>query len=715
MRTPWIVPLESVTADLAPEVGGKALALARLGETGERVPRGAAVTASAYREFLRRTGLGARIRMELTRRPLESLRWEELWDASLRIRSLFLRAPWPTGLREDLIRGLEPLGEAPRAVRSSAPGEDGGTSSFAGLHETFLMVRGAEETLEALRKVWASLWSDGALMYRRELGLDPRRSAMGAVVQEMVEGDRSGVAFGQDPTDPSRSVVEAVWGLNQGLVDGSVEPDRWLLDRRTGAVREHRPALREHRVGPAPGGVALVPLDPSHRDAPPLEAGDLGRIHGLAMRAEGRFGAPQDVEWTFRGPDLWVLQSRPITTLAQGKDKRSWYRSLTRSFENLKALRRTLEEEILPGMGRDGAAFRERDPVGLSDRDLGEEILRREEAGRLWTRAYRDACIPFAHGVRLFLQVANDRLRPEDPYLFLGLLQGEPTETGRRNGLFLEAAALVQQGRDPKGPTPEDRRLGDLLETLEASLGAELGLEGPEARRGLESLLARTPLGTREAGKDRETLEAAYRGGFGEAEGDFAAELLDLARASWRLRDDDNLILERVLSGAAAALQEGRRRLGDPLLPPLETATRLGATPRELPEPVDLRFGLASGSPAPGSPEAGTPRQLTGQPAGPGVAQGPARVVRSREDCLDFQPGEVLVCDAVDPSMTFVVPLASAVVERRGGMLIHGAIVAREYGLPCVTGVEGATERLRTGEPLWVDGYLGLVVRQEVR
>ena len=78
MRAPWIVPLESVTADLAPEVGGKALALARLGETGEPVPRGAAVTVSAYREFLRRTGLGARIRMELTRRPLESLRWEEL-------------------------------------------------------------------------------------------------------------------------------------------------------------------------------------------------------------------------------------------------------------------------------------------------------------------------------------------------------------------------------------------------------------------------------------------------------------------------------------------------------------------------------------------------------------------------------------------------------------------------------------------------------------
>ena len=98
-----------------------------------------------------------------------------------------------------------------------------------------------------------------------------------------------------------------------------------------------------------------------------------------------------------------------------------------------------------------------------------------------------------------------------------------------------------------------------------------------------------------------------------------------------------------------------------------------------------------------------------GQPAGPGVATGPARLIAGVEDLFDIEAGEVLVCDAVEPNMTFVVPMVSAVVERRGGMLIHGAIIAREYGLPCVTGVPDATTRIATGDRLTVDGYLGIV------
>jgi pyruvate,water dikinase len=103
-------------------------------------------------------------------------------------------------------------------------------------------------------------------------------------------------------------------------------------------------------------------------------------------------------------------------------------------------------------------------------------------------------------------------------------------------------------------------------------------------------------------------------------------------------------------------------------------------------------------------------RQLVGQPAGPGLGKGKARVISQPADLAAFQAGEILVCDAVDPNMTFVVPLAGGIVERRGGMLIHGAIIAREYGLPCVTGVPEATVLIRTGDRLTVDGYLGLVI-----
>jgi pyruvate,water dikinase len=98
-----------------------------------------------------------------------------------------------------------------------------------------------------------------------------------------------------------------------------------------------------------------------------------------------------------------------------------------------------------------------------------------------------------------------------------------------------------------------------------------------------------------------------------------------------------------------------------------------------------------------------------GQPAGPGLSRGNARVIRHHLDLQDFKNAEILVCDSVDPNMTFVIPLAAGVVERRGGMLIHGAIIAREYGLPCVTGIPDATSLIRTGDEITVDGYLGIV------
>ena len=117
--------------------------------------------------------------------------------------------------------------------------------------------------------------------------------------------------------------------------------------------------------------------------------------------------------------------------------------------------------------------------------------------------------------------------------------------------------------------------------------------------------------------------------------------------------------------------------------------------------------------PAAGSRSAQTsgeaPRQLVGQPASPGIATGSVRCVRGRDDLGGFRQGEVLVCDAIQPTMTHLVPLAIAIVERRGGMLIHGAIIARELGIPCVNGVRDAANILNDGDLVTVDGHLGIV------
>ena len=189
----FVVAAAEIDDGLGPRVGGKALALARMARAGIAVPPFVAVTTDAYGAFLDATELRTRILFELDRKDFADMRWEEMWDAALRIRNLFLKTPLPDELRAALAEPVAArFADVATVVRSSAPGEDSAAASFAGLHESYVNVRGVDAILEHVKLVWASLWSDGALLYRRELGLDPTRSTMAVVVQEIVAGERSG-------------------------------------------------------------------------------------------------------------------------------------------------------------------------------------------------------------------------------------------------------------------------------------------------------------------------------------------------------------------------------------------------------------------------------------------------------------------------------------------------------------------------------------------
>jgi pyruvate,water dikinase len=214
----------------------------------------------------------------------------------------------------------------------------------------------------------------------------------------------------------------------------------------------------------------------------------------------------------------------------------------------------------------------------------------------------------------------------------------------------------------------------------------------------------------RRAGQPRTTrrerareLEQRYLDRFQGPERERAQRILALARDSYRLRDDDNLYLGRIEAQVRMAEVERRRRGG--------VADETPTSPEAGEELASTAARLRPRSEAGEVPPENllSARQLLGQPAGPGVARGRARVVRARDDLFDFEEDDILICDAVDPNMTFVVPLARGVVERRGGMLIHGAIIAREYGLPCVTGIADAIEVIETGDEITVDGFLGVV------
>ncbi len=695
-------------------VGGKGFALAVLSQHGITVPATLVVTTQAYENFVAATGLRGRILLELRRKNFQDLRWEEMWDASLRLRHLFLNTPLPVELAASLGSSLAPHLPGRCVVRSSAPGEDSGQASFAGLHASFVNVVGLEAVLDHIKLVWASLWSDAALLYRRELGLDVRKSSMAVVIQEMVAGDASGVVFGQNPQDPSQAVIEAVYGLNQGLVDGTVEPDRWILDRETGKILDYRAAAQKR--GPAAGSGRRAPGRP-FPGAAPSPAPDRGRGgpgFRLVRQGEELFGAPQDMEWTFAGGRLVALQSRPITTAARGQegDQRPWYLSLRRSFGNLKALRRKVEGELLPAMDREADRLAALALAALSDAKLQEEIVLRSHIYQQWKKVYWDDFIPLAHGIRLFGMVYNDAVKPADPYEFLNLLGAAGMLSVRRNRLLMDMAAQVKE----RPELLEEVRTGQVTEPgLQPAWQAFLGEFGdlacgtstctlePEALANLiREMAARPSPSERFTSQDVESLKEQFLSRFTGPKWAEMAEYLDLARASYRLRDDDNLHLGKIKAQFLKAVEEYQRRQGDP---------------RALPAGVQALWAELTEKPRQEQGESGwkgfshlKARQMVGQPASPGLAKGPARVILEASELFHFKAGDVLVCDAVDPSMTFVAPLAAGIVERRGGMLIHGSIIAREYGIPCVTGVPQATALIHPGDQVTVDGYLGIVI-----
>jgi pyruvate,water dikinase len=518
-------------------------------------------------------------------------------------------------------------------------------------------------------------------------------------------------------------VIEAVYGLNQAMVDGTVEPDRWFLRRDTGEVISHHSAKREKTLAYTRAGVRLEPLLQELCGKSPLEPAEIGEVYGLTQKAETLFGSPQDVEWTYWKNLLFTLQSRPITTgPSDPGDARRWYLSLHRSFENLKNLRRKIEDELLPRMAEEAREMSQSALAPFSDLELAGEIERRLEIGKKWDDLYKESCIPFAHGMRLFGQIYNDKLKPENPFEFMDLLGDANMISVQRNRMMESLVRWVRRNPRLAESMRRGRREGmdpGFLRALDSFLAKFGDQSWSKARfdqdpKALFTLLLnmalREPPRRGSAKEDQKSLEKKFFSGFGEDQKDFALELLDLGRASYRLRDDDNIYMGKIQAQIVAAVEEGKKRL--------QRKGRSFSSQADGQDVVRALRGsrlvfkkpVSSGKRSKKEEEGIRGRQLVGQPASSGIAAGKARVIRRADDLFVFQPGEILVCDAIEPNMTFVVPLAAGIVERRGGMLIHGAIIAREYGIPCVTGVPDATALIQNGTLVTVDGFLGIVI-----
>jgi pyruvate, water dikinase len=232
------------------------------------------------------------------------------------IQEVVLGLALPAGLEEAVEAAVARLGVGvPVAVRSSACAEDSEAASFAGQQETYLNVRGAGEVVARVRECWASFFAERALFYRARKG-SLADLGMAVVVQRQLQPEKAGVMFTTDPVRQRRDqlIIEAVWGLGETLVSGRVTPDHYVV-ARDGTVKQARVAVQPVALLPLPeGGTEVRTLEPEAGGRRVLDDGELRRLTLLGNRLQAYFGGPQDVEWAIHDGQLYLLQSRPVTT-----------------------------------------------------------------------------------------------------------------------------------------------------------------------------------------------------------------------------------------------------------------------------------------------------------------------------------------------------------------------------------------------------------------
>ena len=317
----WIRSLQAVEKSDFVLVGGKAANLGVLTRENLPVPDGFVVLTGAYEQFL----IAGRIR-DTIHQLAEHCDVEKpvsLEQASQAIRMLIEQATIPDDLANALVKVYMEMGEGAVAVRSSATAEDLPGASFAGQQESYLNIEGAEAVLMAIKRCWSSLWTPRAMAYRKQQGIDAGSASMAVMVQHMVAADVAGILFTTNPVTGAQDemVIEAAWGLGESIVGGRVNPDTIVVEKATGQIRQMRLGEKAIMTVPVAGGTAEVEVESQKRARVALSSAQIAALVSNGCTIESLFTVPQDIEWAFVGERLYILQTRPVTTIATGMTK----------------------------------------------------------------------------------------------------------------------------------------------------------------------------------------------------------------------------------------------------------------------------------------------------------------------------------------------------------------------------------------------------------
>jgi pyruvate,water dikinase len=326
----YILPFEEAGKDWISLVGGKNANLGEMIGAGLRVPPGFSVTTNGYLAFLEKNGIGTEIAAALASLDPDDV--AELEETAGRVRSLVTEAPVPDDVRDAIRDGYDRLSKKcaiqrlPVAVRSSATAEDLPTASFAGQQDTYLWIEGIDRVLEHVRKCWASLFTPRAISYRVKNKFLHEKVLISVGIQKMVNSKCAGVMFTLNPTDGdlSKVVIEGSWGLGETVVSGSVNPDKFVVDKVVLEINERTISNKhvECAYDGEKGEVIHDHVAPEKQSQCCLEDREIKELVGLAKEIEAHYGCPQDIEWAIDRDlsfplNMFIVQSRPETVWSQ--------------------------------------------------------------------------------------------------------------------------------------------------------------------------------------------------------------------------------------------------------------------------------------------------------------------------------------------------------------------------------------------------------------
>lgn len=330
-----IVWFKDLNKDSLAVGGGKAVNLGIMYNLGMPVPNGFCVTAQTYKEFIEKTKLKDKILSLLEGLDIEDT--DKLQEKANQIQKLIISTPIPEELAEEIIDNYELLGADRKkaqdlveredvfvAVRSSATAEDMPTASFAGQMATFLNIRGKEQVVRAVRGCWASLFTARAIYYREKNQFSHAKVLISAIVQLMINSEKSGVMFTCNPATnhTGEIVIEAIRGLGEMIVGGEVNPNYYLIDKKTRAIKKIEVRRQEtglFRTEEGKNEKLEIPKEQQERQV--LDEKQIRELARLGTKLEQHYLKPQDIEFALEKGDIFIVQTRAVTTLKSAAEE----------------------------------------------------------------------------------------------------------------------------------------------------------------------------------------------------------------------------------------------------------------------------------------------------------------------------------------------------------------------------------------------------------